>query len=114
MRYKFVFLLVCVALVALSILWLVRTRFSTSGDSGHHDPSPAAEGTGSERAQAAIQGKSSQTPSAPTNEAVALPDVAYAEKAIAEQTARQKELKEQWRAQWSAPIHFYGRVVDES
>lgn len=39
---------------------------------------------------------------------------AYGRKAIAAQAARNREIERNWKAQLSAPINFFGKVLDEN
>ncbi len=39
---------------------------------------------------------------------------AYGRKAIAQQKARNREIEKNWKAQLSAPINFFGKVLDEN
>jgi hypothetical protein len=99
-----------IGIVVAGIIFL-RTKEQPTETSSVSERSNANEkhsGKASERRQGPLGAEVTQT------QAGSVPDLEYAQKTLAAQAAYQQELSNRLKAQWDAPISFYGKVVDEN
>src|SRR5437879_3716252 len=107
MNYRSLLLIVGTVFVVLIISWLATVERGPSAIQPRPAPAQPGQEPRPEHLQTAPQGHSKLSPPAPETQSVQVPDLAYVDAAVAEQTTRQKDLEERLRTQLSVPIHFY-------
>lgn len=95
--------------------WIGRNKPTPPRESVDNAPVEAEQQAQPPQSKGPAATQRQNTQQAPTARAQtsAVPELDYAQTALAAQEAHRKELEERWNAQWSTPISFYGKVVDE-